>query len=149
MYEIIKGIIDTRNYNLSDLEERICKLYALGKLNETAMTELLSLAAENTNDALNMDIAERIVALENRVSAIEGQGIRAWNKDTPTAKGQVVLYDIDNDGVLDRVRYDGGRATTTSRPGNIEGWVVVDSSGTPTHTIAKVNGEIVLTPIEE
>ena len=148
MYEIIKGIINSRNYNLSDLEGRIVKLYAMGKLTDEQMEELLSLAAENTNDALNMDIAERIVALENRVSAIEGQGIRAWNKDTPTAKGQVVLYDIDSDGVFDRVRYDGGRATTTSRPGNIEGWVVVDSSGTPTHTISKVDGQIVLTPIE-
>ena len=148
MYEIIKGIINSRNYNLEDLEERILKIYALGKLTDEQMEELLSLAGENTNDALNMDIAERIVALENRVSAIEGQGIRAWNKDLGTAKGQVVLYDIDGDGILDRVRYDGGRATTTSRPGNIEGWVLLDGD-TPTHTISKVDGQIVLTPIDD
>lgn len=43
---------------------------------------------------------------------------------------------------------DGGRATITSRPGNIEGWVVVDGNGNATHKITKEDGVIVLVPIE-
>lgn len=149
MFKTYKGIIESRNYILSDLETRIHKTYALGKLTDEELDELLDLAGTNVNDSLQIDVAAAIADLEQRVSALESQGVKVWTAGQVTAKGQVVLYDIDGDSVLDKVRYDGGRATTTSRPGNIEGWVVVDAQGNPTHTIAKVNGEIVLTPIEE
>ena len=146
MYEIIKGIIDTRNYNLSDLEERICKLYALGKLTTEELDELLTLAGNNVNDTLQIDVAAAIADLEQRVSALESAGVKVWTAGQVTAKGQVVLFDLGL-GSLSRCRYDGGRATTTSSPGKITGWVLLDGD-TPTHTISKVDGEFVLTPIE-
>ena len=147
MFEFIKSIINTRNYNLTSLEERIQKMYVLGKLTAEEMQELLDLAGTNVNDTLQIDIAATLADFEQRISALESQGVKVYVPGQVTAKGQVVLFDLGL-GSLSRVRYDGGRATTTSRPGNIEGWVVVDSSGTPTHTISKVDGQIVLTPIE-
>ena len=147
MYEIIKGIIESRNYNLADLERRILKVFVLGKLTAEEMDALLTFANANVNDTLQIDIAATLADLEQRVSALESAGVKVWVQGQVTARGQVVLFDL-GDGILSRVRYDGGRATTTSRPGNIEGWVVVDGSGTPTHTISKVDGVIVLTPIE-
>ena len=148
MYNTYKGIIESRNYVLSDLEQRIMKVYALGHLTDEQMEELLSLAGEQADDNKQIDVAEKLADLEQRVSALESQGMKVWVSGTITARGQTVLYDVDGDTGFERCRYDGGRATTTSRPGNIEGWVVVDSSGTPTHTISKVDGQIVLTPIE-
>ena len=148
MYEIIKGIINSRNYNLSDLEERICKLYALGKLTDEQMEELLNLAGEQADDNKQIDVAERIADIERRLNIIESKGLVVWVNGTITAKGQTVLFDIDNDGILDMCMYGGGRATTSSKPGNITGWYKVNSDGVPTHTITKVDGQIVLTPIE-
>ena len=149
MRKFIEEIILTGSYNLSQMEERIHKMYILGKLSEEDMTYLLNLAAENANDSLQMDVAAVLADLEQRVSALESKGVKVWVSGMVTAKGQTVLYDVDKDGTLDYCRYDGGRATTSSSPGKITGWVKTDANGNVTHTITKdENGQIILVPVE-
>ena len=149
MRKFIEEIINQHNYNLADMETRICKLYAMGKLSEDDMNYLLNLAAENANDNLQIDVAAVLADLEQRVSALESKGVKVWVSGMVTAKGQTVLYDVDKDGTLDYCRYDGGRATTSSSPGKITGWVKTDASGNVTHTITKdENGQIILVPVE-
>lgn len=149
MYNFLKDIIAQGNYVLSEMEDRILKIYARGKLTAEEMNELLDLAANNANDSLQFDIAAAIADLEQRVAAIEAKGIITWTSGTVTKKGQTVLFDIDGDGILDCCRYDGGRASTSLRPGKIDGWVKTDANGNATHTITKdENGNIILVPIE-
>ena len=149
MYNFLKDIIAQGLYRLEDMEDRILKIYARGKLTAEEMNELLDLAANNANDSLQFDIAAAIADLEQRVAAIEAKGIITWTSGTVTKKGQTVLFDIDGDGILDYCRYDGGRASTSLRPGKIDGWVKTDAAGNATHTITKdENGNIVLVPIE-
>ena len=149
MYNFIKDILAQGNYVLSEMEDRILKIYARGKLTAEEMNELLDLAANNANDSLQFDIASAIADLEQRVAAIEAKGIITWTSGTVTKKGQTVLLDIDGDGILDYCRYDGGRASTSLRPGKIDGWVKTDANGNATHTITKdENGNIILVPIE-
>lgn len=149
MRNFIEEIINQHNYVLSDMEARIFKLYAMGKLSEEDMTYLLNLAAENANDNLQIDVASILADFEQRISALESAGIKVWVSGMVTAKGQTVLYDIDKDGTLDYCRYDGGRATTSSSPGKITGWVKTDANGNVTHTITKdENGQIILVPVE-
>ena len=149
MFNFMKDIILAGNYVLSELEDRILKIYARGKLTAEEMNELLDLAANNANDSLQFDIAAAIADLEQRVAAIEAKGIITWTSGTVTKKGQTVLFDIDADGILDYCRYDGGRASTSLRPGKIDGWVKTDANGNATHTITKdENGNIILVPIE-
>ena len=150
MTDFIRSIIMQRAYVLSEMEERIEKMYLMGKITAEDMAELLDLAAENANDNQQIDIAAILADLEQRVSALESKGIVVWVSGMVTAKGQTVLYDFDKDSVLDRCRYDGGRATTSSSPGKIEGWVVVDENGTPTHRLVKdENGNVIAEPIVE
>ncbi len=149
MFNFMKDIILAGNYVLSEMEDRILKIYARGKLTAEEMNELLDLAANNANDSLQFDIAAAIADLEQRVAAIEAKGIITWTSGTVTKKGQTVLFDIDNDGILDYCRYDGGRASTSLRPGKIDGWVKTDANGNATHTITRdENGNIILVPIE-
>ena len=149
MYNFLKDIIAQGLYRLEDMEDRILKIYARGKLTAAEMNELLDLAANNANDSLQFDIAAAIADLEQRVAAIEAKGIITWTSGTVTKKGQTVLFDIDGDGILDYCRYDGGRASTSLRPGKIDGWVKTDANGNATHTITKdENGNIILVPIE-
>ena len=149
MYNFLKDIIAQGLYRLEEMEDRILKIYARGKLTAEEMNELLDLAANNANDSLQFDIAAAIADLEQRVAAIEAKGIITWTSGTVTKKGQTVLFDIDGDGILDYCRYDGGRASTSLRPGKIDGWVKTDANGNATHTITKdENGNIVLVPIE-
>ena len=149
MKKFLEDIIRQGLYRLEDMEDRILKIYARGKLTAEEMNELLDLAANNANDSLQFDIAAAIADLEQRVAAIEAKGIITWTSGTVTKKGQTVLFDIDGDGILDYCRYDGGRASTSLRPGKIDGWVKTDANGNATHTITKdENGNIILVPIE-
>ena len=148
MKDFIKTIIFQHNFILSEMEERITKMYLMGKITAEDMAELLDLAAENSNDNRELDLAALYANLEQRVSALESKGVKVWTAGTVTAKGQTVLYDIDKDGVLDYCRYDGGRDSTSLSVGKINGWVKTDAEGNATHTITKdENNNIVLTPI--
>ena len=141
MKEFIKNVIETGNYRLADMETRIKKLYVTGDLTAEDMAELLDLAAERADDSRQVGV----VALSD---ALESRGVVVWVAGMVTAKGQTVLYDVDKDGVLDYCRYDGGRATTSSSPGKINGWVKTDGEGNVTHTIEKdENGNIILMPV--
>ena len=151
MKEFLESIINTGNYVLADMEERIQKMYVLGKLTEEEMVYLLNLAAEKADDSKQLDLVAMIADLEQRVSVLESAGVLVWKQGMVTAKGQTVLYDVLKEGQLRYCRYDGGRATTSSSPGKIEGWVVLASAGgAVTHTIEKdADGKIILVPVDE
>lgn len=150
MKEFLESVINTGNYRLSDMENRIKKLFATGDLTEQDMVELLNLAAEKADDTKQIDISAILADLEARVSAIESKGIVVWTSGMSVKKGQTVLYDILKEGQLRYLRYDGGRASTSLSPGKIDGWVVLASAGgAVTHTVEKdENGNIILVPVE-
>ena len=113
------------------MEERIQKMYVLGKITEADMNELLALAADKAQDKLQINVANKLKELEDRIFALEHNApdYAVWVAGYTTNKGETVKYDYDNDGVLDLLRYDGGRASTALSPGKIDGWHVVDVSG--------------------
>lgn len=150
MKEFLESVINTGNYRLSDMENRIKKLFATGDLTEQDMVELLNLAAEKADDTKQIDISAILADLEARVSAIESKGIVVWTSGMSVKKGQTVLYDILKEGQLRYLRYDGGRASTSLSPGKIDGWVVLASAGgAVTHTVEKDgNGNIIIVPVE-
>ena len=148
-FEIYKAVINGGCFVLSNMEEKIEASYIEGKITFEEKVELGALAAEKADDTRQIDIPTILADLERRVSALESKGVVVWVSGMVTAKGQTVLYDVDKDGVLDYCRYDGGRASTASRPGNIEGWVKTDANGNVTHTIEKDgSGNIILVPVE-
>ena len=72
MFETVKTIINSGDYDLTDLTQRIKTLYALGELSEEEMTQLLDSAAANANqDTMLPDMSERVGALETRMAAVE------------------------------------------------------------------------------
>lgn len=72
MFETFQTIINSGDYALTDLTQRIKTLYALGELTEEEMTQLLDSAAANANqDAMLPDMTERVGALETRIAAVE------------------------------------------------------------------------------
>ena len=132
MKEFIQSILATGNFVLSEMEERIQKMYILGKLTEEEMTELLAYAADRAADNKQVDLYGKVVELENRIFALEHPvtpTYPVWTSGYTTAKGEVVQYDYDGDGTLDLLRYDGGRDQTALSPGKIAGWHVVDENG--------------------
>ena len=153
MKEFIESVIRTGNYVLSEMEERIQKMYVLGKITEADMVELLNLAAEYADDTKQIDIAAILADLEKRIEVLESAGVVVWTQGHVTAKGETVLYAIlkPDDMTLRYCRYDGGRASTALSPGKIDGWVVLASAGGEiTHRIEKDgDGNIILVPVNE
>lgn len=132
MRDFIESVIRTGNYILSEMEERIQKMFILGKLTTEELEELLDLAAENARDSMQVDVVEKLKELEDRIYALEHPVEPDYPIYVPgyvTKKGETVRFDYDNDGVYDLLRYDGGRAETALSPGKIDGWHVVDSNG--------------------
>ena len=151
MKEFIESVIRTGNYVLAEMEERIQKMYVLGKIPEADMVELLNLAAENADDNKQIDVAAILADLESRIARLEAAGVVVWTSGHVTKKGETVLYDVIKEGQLRYCRYDGGRASTSLSPGKIDGWVVLASAGGAiTHRIEKDgDGNIILVPVNE
>lgn len=149
MKEFLESIIRTGNYVLAEMEERIYKLYAMGKLEESDVPGLLDMAAEYAKDEKQIDVAAILADLEKRIEVLESAGVVVWKQGMVTAKGQTVLYDILKEGQLRYLRYDGGRASTSLSPGKIEGWVVLASAGGEvTHRVEHdEQGKIILVPV--
>ena len=153
MKNIFINAINGGNFNLTEMETKIDTLWVKGSLTEAERNELLELAAAKANDINQIDVVARIADLERRVFALENppeeeQGepevvYPVWESGYITAKGEIVQFDYDQDGNLDLLRYDGGRATTSLSPGKIDGWHVVDSEGSILGTF--YNGEF--TPV--
>jgi len=151
MKDFIESVINTGNFVIADMEERIDKMYIMGKITDEEAVYLRNLAAEKANDALQIDIPTILAGLEQRVSALESKGVVVWVPGMSTANGQTVLYDILKEGQLRYCRYDGGRASTSLSPGKIDGWVVLASAGgAVTHRVEKDSeGNIILVPVDE
>ena len=151
MKEFIESVIRTGNYVLSEMEERIQKMYVLGKITEADMVELFNLAAEYANDTKQIDVVTILADLESRIARLEAAGVVVWTSGHVTKKGETVLYDVIKEGQLRYCRYDGGRASTSLAPGKIDGWVVLASAGGEiTHRIEKdADGKIILVPVNE
>lgn len=149
MREFLESVINTRNYKLSDMENRIKRLFATGDLTEQDMVELLDLAAEKADDGKQIDVSAVLGDLEARVAALESKGVCVWVPGMTTMKGQTVLYDVIKEGRMRYCRYDGGRASTALSPGKIDGWVVLSAAGGEvTHTVEKdESGNIILVPV--
>ena len=137
MKNVFINAINGGNFNLSEMETKIDTLWVKGSLTEAERNELLELAAAKANDLNQIDVVARIAELERRVYALENPAEEeqqevvypVWESGYITSKGEIVRFDYDNDGNLDLLRYDGGRATTSLSPGKIDGWHVVDFGG--------------------
>jgi len=151
MYEFIKSLILADNFRLDAMEKTIERHYVRDELTDEQRTELLNLAADHADDSKEVDIMAVLADLEQRIARLESAGVVVWTSGHITAKGETVLYAIvPKDPMLRYCRYDGGRASTSLRPGKIEGWVVLDGlGGNPAYRVEKdESGEIILVPIE-
>lgn len=129
MYDIIKDYIRTATYNLDELTLKVDKFYLEGKLTDTERDELIALATESVRDSYQIDLYAKIVDLEHRVVFLETADFAVYASGYVTKKGETVKFDYNGDGILDLLRYDGGRSETSLSPGKIDGWHVVDSTG--------------------
>ena len=71
MYSIIKNVIWTGRFELSDLCRKIDTVWLQGQITEAQHSELLDMARKNADPAMSVDLLRQFTALEQRVSALE------------------------------------------------------------------------------
>lgn len=82
MYEIVKNVINSKTYELTDILTKIDTLWVQGSLTEEQRTELTALARQNADPAASYAplqeqidaLADRLDALTVRVSVLEQSG---------------------------------------------------------------------------
>ena len=82
MYEIVKNVINAKNYELTDILAKIDTLWVQGSLTEQQRTELTALARQSADPAASYAplqeqidaLADRLDALTTRVSTLEQSG---------------------------------------------------------------------------
>ncbi len=79
MFEIIKNVINSKDYELKDILYKISKMYIESRITETEKTELDKLARENAKAENSYDIQRQLDNIFERLEVLE-------NKDTSTEK---------------------------------------------------------------
>ena len=71
MFEIIKNVINIKDYKLEDMLYKISKMYIEGRISESEKSELDNLARSNAIAENSYDIQKQLDNLEARVKALE------------------------------------------------------------------------------
>lgn len=84
MYSIIKRVIESGSYKLSNVLQKIASAWVDGELTDDQKQELRQLAQEYASVASEVDIMERLLDLEKRVRELEtGQPTEAPPEEYP------------------------------------------------------------------
>lgn len=71
MYGIIKNVIESRNYELTDMLKKIDVIWVQGSISEAERDELIALARTNAEVQQSIDVLAKLEELDKRVKALE------------------------------------------------------------------------------
>ena len=71
MYTITKSVIESRNYELSDMLKKLDTLWVQGSITDAEREELIALARQNAEVQQSIDILAKLEELDKRVKALE------------------------------------------------------------------------------
>ena len=74
MYEIIKNVIQSGRYELTDMLKKVDTLWVQGDLSDDERTELMNLARSGADPAQGVDVLAKLSDLDKRVAALEHAG---------------------------------------------------------------------------
>lgn len=71
MYEVVRNVIESKNYELKEMLTKIDTLWVQGSLTEEQRLELIQLARENAMVSNSVDVMEKLSELDRNVKALE------------------------------------------------------------------------------
>lgn len=71
MFEIAKNVIESGNFELSDMLKKIDTLWIQGSITEKQKSELTALAQSKANISASLDIQEKLLEFDRRITALE------------------------------------------------------------------------------
>lgn len=86
MYEIIKTVIETGYFELSDILKKIETQWISGKITDEQREELIQAARNKANPESGLNLIEKVAELERRILALEKQ-LAPEEPETPEEDG--------------------------------------------------------------
>lgn len=74
MYEIIKDVLNSKMYELSDMFHKIDKKWFEGAITDEQREELITLAREKANPENSIELLKKIKEIDARVTVLEKKG---------------------------------------------------------------------------
>lgn len=111
MYNLIKSVIQRGGYKLSDIQNRVKKLYLMGDITEEEMDGLLAMASGGVSAdaerpevlAMLKKLSERMDGFERRLAALETVGEDIGETVAPTTPVEYEAW-TPWDGISDKYR---------------------------------------------
>lgn len=73
MYNIIKNVLQNKNYELADIIKKINAQWISSNINDEEHSELILLAQKNASANNSIDVMEKLKELELRIKALEAK----------------------------------------------------------------------------
>ena len=84
MYQIIKNVINSKNYELTSMLKKIDVIWMQNDITDEQRTELIDLARANADMTATMDLYKLVEDLDKRVRALEQGGASTPVEQYPT-----------------------------------------------------------------
>jgi len=81
MYEITKSVIESKNYELTDMLKKIDVLWVQGSITEEQRNELIALARNNAEVQQSIDVMAKLEELDKRVKALEEERVNVETEE--------------------------------------------------------------------
>lgn len=124
MYNIIKNVIKTDNYDLTDIKRKIDTMWLKGSITEEQHKELQLMAVEGANAENSVDILQKIAELEKKIAELEANdGVEPDVGETPeepVAHPEYVTGKWYYSG--DKITYNGAVYECTAPEGTVCVW---------------------------
>lgn len=128
MYDIIKTVIESKQYELTDMIKKIDTQWISGKINDEQRAQLISLAQENANVSNSIDFVKKLSELEQRIINVENM-----LKNTSENPGDEYEEDVPDEFIPgkwyyngNRIRFEGENYTCIAPEGQVCTWNPVE-----------------------
>ena len=90
MFNIVKAVIDSKDFELRDILKKINVLWVQGGLSDDQKDELIGKAQGNADYKNSIDILKKLEELEKRVSALENKEGESGETEKPESYAEYV-----------------------------------------------------------
>ena len=120
MQKIIEKVIESKNFELSDILKKIDTLWVQGSITEEVKKILADKARNNANMQNSMDILAKLEELDKRVKALESQAETETEEPTEASYPEYEVGKWYYAG--DKVMFEGGAYECTAPEGQVCTW---------------------------
>lgn len=120
MQKVIERVIESKNYELSDMLKKIDTLWVQGSIDDAVRKSLSDRARNNANMKNSMDILSKLEELDKRVKALEDAKTNNSEEPTETTYPEYTAGKWYYAG--DKVTFDGKVHECTAPEGQVCTW---------------------------